>query len=190
MFQFRVLFKFDGLLAVRAYGNDDDRHFEFFLEIFDIGLEFSRELAFALDFGHIGFPAFDFGVNRLDAFIYAEREIAGGNSVYDIAVAGFDGVEAVEDVALHHDELGDTVEHNGVAHSNEVNPAAATLATCYGAILMADGADSSAGFVEKLCGEWAGSDAGAICLEDAVNVADSVWSYAKTGASSGANGVA
>ena len=45
------------------------------------------------------------------------------NTVDTIRRTSLDGVEAIEDITLHHDELGDTIHHDAVAQCRQVDPA-------------------------------------------------------------------
>lgn len=76
------------------------------LEECDIIAEFLRELILAGKFRHIGLPAWQFLIDWLDALLDVVWEIVDFNAVLLVSHTGLDGIEAVEHIALHHDEPG------------------------------------------------------------------------------------
>ena len=111
------------------------------------------------------------------------------NAIHLVRVASLDGVEAVEHVALHHNQLSDAVEHDGVTQSHKVNPSAAAFATGYSAVFVTDVANLCACFVEQLGRERTATHACAVSLENAKHLANLVGGNAKARAGSGADGV-
>ena len=181
----------DCLFAVRANRDYSDRRFEFLLEEFDIVDKFLRELGFALHLCHIGLPAGKRHIDRLDFFVVdCIGEIACDCSVDVVGGAGFDFVEPVEDIALHHDELCHTVDHNGITKGHKINPSAAAFTACHCAVLMAEGADSLACLVKQFGRERTAADACAVGFEDAEHFADLAGSDTETGACTCADCVA
>lgn len=140
--------------------------------------------------GEVGLPSRQGGVDRLDArTVQVVGHIGGDCAVDFVGGACADFVEGVENVRLHHDELCHAVEHDGVAQGDEVDPAAAALASGYGAVLVAAVAHFLAGGVEEFGGEGAGANTCAICLEDAEDLADAFGSETESGAGARADGV-
>ena len=110
-------------------------------------------------------------------------------SVDAVCHAGFDGVEGVEYVALHHDEVGHAVDHDGVFQGDEVDPPTTAFTAGDGTVFVTDVADFLSGLVKELGGEGAASHAGAIGFEYAIDFADAAGGYAQAGAGSGTDGV-
>ena len=184
------LFTNNCLCTVRTNADNLNRGFEFLFQEGDIILELLGELVLAGELRHVGLPAGEGLVDGLDATLDVIGEIAGLYTIYLIGSAGLDGVEAIEDIALHHDELGDTIDHDAVAEGYQVDPTATALTTGDCAILMAQVTDALAGLVEQLGGEWTGTDTGAVGLHDAIDLANLVGTNAQTGAGSCTDGVA
>ena len=106
-----------------------------------------------------------------------------------VSYAGLNGLKCVEHVALHHDELRDTVHHNSILERYQVNPSATTLAASYRTKLMAQGANLISNLIKELGREWSCTYAGTICLEDTIDLANLIGSYTQTCASTCTNRV-
>ena len=181
---------YNGLCTVRTNADNLNRGFEFLFQEGDIILELLGELVLAGELRHIGLPTGEGLVDGLDTTLDVIREVAGFYTIDLIGGAGLDGVEAIEDIALHHDELGDTIDHDAVAQGYQVDPTATALTTSDCTILMAEVTDALARLVEQLGGEGTGTDTGAVGLHDAIDLANLVGTNAQTGAGSGTDGVA
>ena len=145
------LFTFDGLGAVGTYRYNLNRGLQLFFKERDIIGKLFGELILGCDRCHGFVPPLDVDIDRFHGSgLDREGEIAGLLAVDLIGNAGTDGVEVVEDVAFHHDQLCHTVDHDGIAKSHKIDPATATLAACHCAIFMAEIADFLTGLVEKL----------------------------------------
>ena len=183
------LFTNDGLSTVWTDADNLDRGLKFLLKEGNVIAELLRELGLSGELRHVGLPAGEFLIDRFDALFDVIGEVAGENTVNLIGGARLDGVEAVEDVGLHHDELGDTIDHDAIAEGYQVDPATATLTTCDGTILMTEVTDELASLVEQLSGERTGTDTGAVGLHDAIDLANLVGTNAQTGAGTCTDGV-
>lgn len=179
----------DGLLAVRTDRNDCDRCGKLLLKESDIVPEVFGELFLALHLGHVGLPAGHSDIDRLDVLLNREGELGGLDSLYLISHTSLDFVKVIEDVALHHDELSDTVEHDCIAESHEVNPTATTLTAGHCTVFMTEVTDALAGGIEKLGREGTAADAGTVCLEDTEHLTNLVGGHAEAGTCTGADGV-
>ena len=170
---------FDGLGAIGAYADDGDGALEVLLQIVDVGLEAWGKLGGCGELGQIGRPAWYVFVDGLPTFGVVGHG-GGAYAVFFVGYAGADGVEGVEYVGLHHDELGHAVDHNGVAEGYEVYPTAATVATGDGSVFVADVAYLVACLVKELYGEGTAAYACGVGFEDAVDFAYGVGGYAET----------
>ena len=180
---------YNGLCTVRTNADDLNRCFEFCFQELDIVAESLWELVLAGEVRHIGLPTGEGLVDGLDATLDVIGEVAGEFTVYFIGGAGLDGIEAIEDIALHHDELGDTIDHDAVAQGYQVDPTAAALTTGDCTILMTEVTDALARLVAQLGGEGTGTDTGAVGLHDAIDLANLVGTNAQTGAGSCTDGI-
>ena len=178
------------MCTVRTNADNLDGGFEFLFQEDDIILELLGELVLGGELRHVGLPTRKGLVDRFDTTLDVIGEVAGLYTVYLIGGAGLDGVEAIEDIALHHDELGDTIDHDAVAQGYEVDPTTTTLTTGDCTILMAKVTDALARLVEQFGGEWTGTDTGAVGLHDAIDLANLIGANAQTGAGSCTDGVA
>ena len=109
-----------------------------------------------------------------------EWEITSLDSILAVGHASLDCVESVEHIALHHDELCNSVYHYSVAKCNEVDPSAAALSSCNGSIFVSEITQSASGLVEKLCRERTSSDTCTVSLHNAVNLSNLVGAYAES----------
>ena len=134
-------------------------------------------------------PAREFHILRLHIAFEAEGELRGQFAVDLICRAGFDGLEGVKHIRLHHDELGNTIEHDGIAQCDQVYPAAAAFATRYGTELMPYATHGCPRLVKQLRWERTGAYARAVCLEDTKYLANLVRCNTQAGACACADGV-
>ena len=112
-------------------------------------MEGLRELSGVGNLGEVGVPAGDGLVLGCDGFELSgvgevEGAFAGGGAVMS---AGLDFGETVEHVGFHEVQLGDAIEHDGVAEGGQVYPAGAAGAAGGRAKLTAGLADLLAYFV-------------------------------------------
>ena len=185
-----LFFAFDGLASVRTDGNYGYRSLELFFKEVDVVLEILGELGFTLHLGHIGLPAGESYVDWLD-FIFLDRE---GELLYPLAIdfighASLDFVKVVEHIALHHDKLSHTVDHDGIFQSHEVNPAATAFASGDCTVFVTEITYAGTGLVMQLCGERAAAYTCAISLEDAKHLTDFVGGDAETRTCAGTHSV-
>ena len=99
------------LSAVGAYADDGDGALKGFLQVVDVVLEGLGELGGRGHLGEVCLPAGDFLVDGLPAFGVVGH-LGSADAVLLVGNASLDGLEGVEHVALHHDEVGDTVNHD------------------------------------------------------------------------------
>ena len=153
-----------------------------FFQESQISIEFFREFIFALHLCHICLPARQFCIYRLHTFSDIIWEIINFLAIYLISNTSLDGIECIEHVALHHDQFGNTVYHNGIFQSYQVNPSATTFTSCYRTEFMSQCAHLVTSLVEQFCRERTGTYTSTVCLEDTEHLADTVRSYSQTGA--------
>ena len=176
--------------AVGTDADDSNGCLKFFFQEGDVVAELFGELGLGGELRHIGLPAGEGLIDRFDARLDVVGEVAGELAVHLISCACLDGVEAIEDVGLHHDELGDAIDHDAVAEGYQVNPTTATLTTRNSPILVTQVTNEFARLVEQLGGERTRTDTGAVGLHDAINLANLVGSDAQSCAGSRTDGVA
>ena len=177
------------MFTVRTDADDTDGGLQLLLKEADVVLEGLGELVLTGETGHVLLPAGQLLIDRFDALLDVIGEVADELTVLLVGHAGLDGVEAVEDVALHHDELRHTVDHDGIAQGYQVYPATAALTAGDSPVLMTEVADLLARLVKELRGEGTGTHTGAVGLHDTVDIANLVRTDAQTGAGTGTDGV-
>ena len=180
----------DRLLSIGTNGDDRDRHTDLTLDEGDVILEFLREVRGRGELSGIALPSLELGVDRAYRICELVGEVASLLSGDLVVSADADRSEAVKYVALHHDQTAHSIEHHRIAQSNEVKPAAATAAACYGAELMTERAELFAYLIEELCREGTSSDTCTISLEDPVDLPDLSWSDTQPCAASCADSIA
>ena len=182
---------FDGLFTVWAYADNRDRGLELLLQESDVVGESLGELSLAAHLCEVSLPTWHLSIDWLNQTVAdVVWEVACDATVLQfVGGAGLDGVEAIEHVALHHDELGHAADHDGVTESHEVNPTTTAFTTCHSTIFMTDVAHLLAGFIEQLCGEWTSTDTCAVCLDDAEYIANLVRTNTQADASTSTDGV-
>ena len=168
------------LISIWPNGDDRDGYTDLTLYEGNVVLEFMREVCGRGELGRVALPTLELGVDRAYRIGKLIGEVARLLTIDLVVCADADRGEAIKDVALHHDQAADTIEHHCIAQSYEVKPTAAAAATCHGAELMTQRAELFARFVEELRGEGTRTDTGAVSLEDPVNLADLSWSDAET----------
>ena len=177
----------DGLLAVGSYGENRNGGLELVFEELDVVAERLRELVFGGHLAEVFLPAREVAVDGRPT-LGVVGHVGSLLSVLLVSHAGTYGLEAVEDVGLHHDELGDAVDHNGVFQGYEVHPSAAAVTTRYGSVFMTNLADAVAGLVEEFHGEGTRADAGAVGLEDTIDLVDFIGTDAQPRADTAGSG--
>lgn len=180
----------DGLFAVRTHRKNRDRHIQFLLKECHISIELCRELILVLDFGHIRVPTLYLLIDWLHTVLDAVREITCQRAVHLVSRTSLDCRECVEHVALHHNQLSDTAEHNCITESHKVYPSATAFTSSHRAIFMTEVAYFTAGLVKKFCRERTAAHACAISLENTEHLTNAAWSHTKAAACSGTDGVA
>ena len=164
---------FDGSLAVWSERNDLDRNFQVVLHEADILLESLRKILFLAAACQILIPSLELSIYRCNLALGIEWELISLLTVNDIRCADLDGLERIEAVGLHHDEVSHTIDHHSIFEGYKVKPAASAWTTCNSAELMTDLADLLTCLIEKLGRERTAADTGTIGLENAIYVADS-----------------
>lgn len=164
---------FDSCLTVWSERNDLDRNFQVVLHEADILLESLRKILFLAAACQILIPSLEFGIYRGDLALGIEWELIGLLTVNDIRCADLDGLERIEAVGLHHDEVGNAVDHHSIFEGYEVKPAASAWTTCNSAEFVSDLADLLTCLIEKLGRERTAADTGTIGFENAIYMADS-----------------
>lgn len=162
----------DGGLAVWPERDYTDRNSEVAFHELDIVLEFLRKLTFLADFRKVFLPAGELGVNRLYLGCDVERNLICLNAVHLVGCADLDGLEIVQAVGFHHDEVGDSVNHHGVLQRHEVQPTAAARTACDGSELVSDLTEFLSGLIEKFCRERTAAHACAVGLEYSIDMPD------------------
>ena len=180
----RVLLPEDGLLSVGPEGDDGDGYSCFLFNISDVFLEFCGEVSLVPNLREAAFPAFELPVDRDDFRVGVEGYAVLALAVDDISLSHLDGVKGVHHIGLHHDQGCDSVEHYGVLEGYHVQPAGAAGTARSGAELVALAAELLTCLIEELSGEGTAAYAGAVGLEDAVDVAYRGRSYAEAEAGS------
>ena len=180
---------YNGLCTVRTNADNFDGCFELLFQEGDVVLELLGELVLGGELRHVGLPAGEGLVDGLDAMLDVIGEVASLYTINLIGGAGLDGVEAIEDIALHHDELGDTIDHDRVAEGYQVDPTTTALTTGDCTILMTEVTDALARLIEQLGGERTGTDTGTVGLHDTKHFANLVGTDAQTGAGACTDGV-
>ena len=174
-------------VAVGTDGDNLDGCLQGLLEVVDVCLEGGGEIFLLAQVAQRCLPSWEFLIDGLPSFGVVGH-FGGRHAVFGVGGADLDGVEAVEHIALHHDEVRDAVYHNGVLEGHEVNPTAAAVAARDGTKFVANAANLLARLVEEFHGEGARANARAVCLEDAEDVADGVGRHAETRADASARG--
>ena len=160
------------LLAIRTNRNDLDGHTQFLFQECQVSIELFGEFVFALHLCHVGLPAGHFDVDRLYIILDGVREFGYFLAPYLVSHARLYRIERIQDIALHHDKLADSVEHDGILQRYQVNPTAAAFTTGNSSELVPQLPYLVAHFVEQLCRERTASDACAIGLEDIIDLAN------------------
>ena len=104
-------------------------------------------------------------------FVELEWDFVGAFAIDVVVHAHLYFVEVVHYVGFRDEEVGDPVEHAGVAESGDVNPSAAAGTSGGGTVFVAYFAQACAGVVEEFGGEWTGADTGAVGFADAHDTA-------------------
>ena len=78
----------------------------------DVIAKFLRELILAGKLGHVGLPTWQLFINRVNTLFDVVGEVVDLRAVLLVSHTGFDGVESIEHIALHHNELGHTIYHD------------------------------------------------------------------------------
>ena len=164
---------FDSSLTVWSERNDLDRNFQVVLHEADILLESLRKILFLAAACQILIPSLELSIYRCNLALGIEWELISLLTVNDIRCADLDGLERIEAVGLHHDEVGNAVDHHSLFQCYEVEPAASAWTSCHSSELMTDLADLLTCLIEKLGRERTAADTGTIGLENAIYVADS-----------------
>ena len=119
------------LCAVGADGDNLDGSLQLFFEERYVSVEFFGEFGFVGHAGHVGLPSGQLHVDRLYTLGDVVGEVVNLFTVHLVGYACLDGLKLVEHVALHHNQLGDTVYHDGILQGNEVNPTTTAFASGY-----------------------------------------------------------
>ncbi len=107
-----IIITLDGLITVRTHRNDLDGTLQFFLKEGNIVVELLGEFLLRSHLGHIALPAGKLCVDGLYLALNGIGELLGLYAIDALSHASLDGLEGVELVALHHDEVRDTINHN------------------------------------------------------------------------------
>ena len=112
-------------------------------------------------------------------FVEFERNLVGAVSLDFIVDAHLDFVEVVHYVGFGDEEVGNTIEHAGIAQGRDVDPAATAWTASGGAVFMSEVAKQFSCFVEKLGREGTSSDTGAVGFADTHDAANARRGYAE-----------
>lgn len=156
-----------------VYTGGDFESVEIVEEVLGKGFVFGDALQALFPSGEGAELGFDFH------FVEFERNLVGAVPFNFIVDAHLDFVEVVHHVGFGDEEVGDTVEHAGIAQGRDVDPAATAGTAGGGAVFMPEVAKKFSCFVEKFGREGAGSDAGAVGFADTHDAADARRGYAK-----------
>ena len=91
-------------------------------------------------------------------------EVIDQFTVNTVSGSNLNGVEVVHNVRLHHNQLGNTVNHNRILQRHQVEPTATTRTTCYSTELVTDTAQLLTYLVKELCGERTAANPCGVCL--------------------------
>ena len=119
------------------------------------------------------FPAWEGTEMGFDFYLVEfEGDFVGGVAVDVVVGAHLDFFEVVHDVGLGDEEIGNAVEHAGVAERGDVNPATAARTARGGTVFVTDVAEELPSLVEELGGEGTGTYTSAVGLADAHDATD------------------
>ena len=119
------------------------------------------------------FPTWEGTETGFDFYLVEfEGDFVGGVAVDVVVGAHLDFFEVVHDVGLSDEEVGNAVEHAGVAECGDVNPATAARTACGGTVFVTDVAEELPSLVKELGGEGTGTYTSAVGLADAHDAAD------------------
>src|SRR5690606_8812190 len=129
----------DGLVAVRAGGNDVDGNLQQLLDLLQVGARIRRQVLEALDAASRLLPARHVDVHRLAGRHAFRTELQAALVALRIAVGDADanGIEAIQHVELGHAQAGNAVVQHRAAQRHGVEPAGAAAATGHGTELVA-----------------------------------------------------
>ena len=103
----------DCLLTVRTDRDDADRSLKEVLKEFDIVFEGIGKLFFRSELRHVCLPSGEFLIDGFD-IIDRVGEFTGYRAILElITYASLYCIETVQDIALHHDEFCNAVDHDG-----------------------------------------------------------------------------
>ncbi len=105
----------DRLLSIGTNGDDRDRHTDLMLDEGNVILEFLREVRSRGELSGIALPSLELGVDWTYRIGKLVGEVACLLSCDLVVSADTDRSEAIEDIALHHDQAAHTIEHHRIA---------------------------------------------------------------------------
>ena len=105
----------DRLLSIGTNGDDRDRHTDLTLDEGNVILEFLREVRGRGDLRRIALPSLELSIYRVYRIGKLVGEVACLLSCDLVVSADPDRSEAIEDIALHHDQAAHSIEHHRIA---------------------------------------------------------------------------
>ena len=149
---FKRLESYDCSSTVGTYADNLDRCCKFLFKISNVVLKCFGEVLFLAEVREGSLPTGNFFVNSLPTFSVVGHG-SGAFAVLFVGYAYLNCVETVEHVTLHHYEVGNAVDHNGILEGYEVHPTATAVTACYSTVLVTNVADEVACFVKEFNGE-------------------------------------
>ena len=175
LYYFQVLFfgiSDNCLLTVRTDRYNLDRNFQLFFQERDVSIELFGKFVFTLHFRHIDIPTRHFHIYGFDAFIDFKRKLCCFFAIDFISNASLYCFEAIQHIALHHDQFRHTVDHDRIFQRNQVNPATTAFAPSYSTIFMSDLTDLATCFIKQFCRKRTATDTCTISFEDTIHFTD------------------
>ena len=143
-----IVISLNCLIAVGTYRYNLDGAFQLLFEERDVVVELLGEFLLRGHFGHVALPTGKFSIDGLDFALDRVGELLGLYAIDAVGYTGLDSLKGIEHVALHHDEVCHTIDHDRIFQRYEVNPTTATLTTSNRTELVSEGAELVAYLVE------------------------------------------
>ena len=179
----------NGLCPVRPQGDNSYRYAQLLFKERDVVVELFRKLILRPHFCHVGLPTGQIYIYRFETFSNIKRQIFGFNTVDIIRNTRFDRFKAVQHIAFHHYKPGYTVQHDGVAQRDQIDPSATARTTGNRAILFTVITQELTILIKQLGRERTTAHPCTIGLENPKHFTNPVRCYPQACACPGTNGV-
>ncbi len=149
----------DGLVAVRAGGDDVDRRADQLFDALDVGASVGWQFFQGFHAQGRLAPAWHLFVHRLqaDVAVGIGRRVDDGTVLVLVANADVDGFQAIQYVQLGQADARDAVDVDGATQDDGIEPAATAGTAGGGAELVATLGQGSASLVEQFGRERTGT---------------------------------